>query len=221
MYQLNLTLETPAANLALDEELLARAESGDLPGDVLRLWESPTPFVVLGRSSRECEVHAANCHSDDVPVLRRASGGAAVMVGPGCLMYALVLDVRSRLALGKVDCAHDFVLGRHVEFLSTLAAGVDRAGTSDLVLSGSADDAPRKFSGNSLRMRRRHLLYHGTILYDFPISRLDHWLASPVRQPAYRGNRDHSAFLTNFPATRPAIESVLLHAWQAHEPLAI
>ena len=28
-----------------------------------------------------------------------------------------------------------------------------------------------KFSGNSLRVRRTHLLYHGTLLYDFSLGR--------------------------------------------------
>ncbi len=221
MYHLRQTLETPAANLALDEELLARAETGELPGETLRLWESPAPVVVLGRSSPEREVHAAACRADNVPVLRRASGGATVAIGPGCLMYALVLDRRSRPELSGVDGAHAFIINRMVDALGTVVASVARAGTSDLVLTTSDLEPPRKFSGNSLRVKRSHLLYHGTILHDFPLERIGRWLAAPVREPAYRERRDHGAFLTNLPATRDAIERALLDAWQAHEPLPI
>ena len=51
MKLLDLTLPTPAQNLALDEALLDAAEAGDLPDEVLPLWEPPQPLVVVGRSS--------------------------------------------------------------------------------------------------------------------------------------------------------------------------
>lgn len=220
MYHLRLTLETPELNVAHDETLLAQAEAGKLPGEVLRLWESPQPTVILGRSSPASEVHAEACRADGVPVWRRASGGAAVVAGPGCLMYAVILDRQARPELSGIDRAHNFVLRRLVAALSPLAPGVVCAGTSDLVLAGEDDQTLRKFSGNALRMKRRHLLYHGTILYDFPLQRVGRWLAEPARQPKYREGRDHDAFLTNFPATRAAIETTLIAAWQAHEPLS-
>jgi lipoate-protein ligase A len=219
MYHLRQSLETPAANLALDEELLARAEAGVLPGGVLRLWEAAAPCVVLGRSSPEHEVHAAHCRDDGVPVLRRVSGGATVVIGPGCLMYAVVLDRRDRPDLGGVDQVHAFVLGRMVDALAPLGRGVRRAGTSDLAVAPPGDALPRKFSGNSLRLKRRALLYHGTILYDFPLERVARWLAMPVRQPAYRAERDHREFLANLGAERGAIEQRLIDAWDARSAL--
>ena len=97
MKLLDLTLETPAANLALDEALLETADEGADAGEVLRIWESPQPLVVVGRASRVAdEVDEASCRAQGIPVLRRCSGGAAVVVGPGCLMYALVLSSRLR-----------------------------------------------------------------------------------------------------------------------------
>ena len=54
MYLLDLTLPTPAENVALDEALLEAAEAGDCPS-VLRLWEPRETFVVVGRSSRVAE----------------------------------------------------------------------------------------------------------------------------------------------------------------------
>ena len=52
VHLLDLTLETPAENVALDEALLESAERGEGPSDVLRLWEPRTPMVVIGRSSK-------------------------------------------------------------------------------------------------------------------------------------------------------------------------
>ena len=95
MRRLDLTLPTPAENLACDEALLEWAEEQDRDWEFLRLWESPQPVVVVGRSSRiALEVCGDACRERDIPILRRSSGGAAIVAGPGCLMYALVLNPR-------------------------------------------------------------------------------------------------------------------------------
>ena len=47
MQLLDLTLESPAHNLALDEALLLRAVQPGVAGEVLRLWESSVPAVIL------------------------------------------------------------------------------------------------------------------------------------------------------------------------------
>src|SRR5205814_2207406 len=61
MRYLDLTLPDADDNLALDEALLLRAESGD-GGEVLRIWEYPRPVVVLGAGGRVSDdVHDANC----------------------------------------------------------------------------------------------------------------------------------------------------------------
>ena len=39
MQRLDLTLDSPAENLALDEALLLAAESGEIRSEVLRIWE--------------------------------------------------------------------------------------------------------------------------------------------------------------------------------------
>jgi lipoate---protein ligase len=220
MYHLRLTLDTPAANVALDEQLLAAAETGELLGETLRLWESPQPVVVLGRSSPEREVHVEPCRADGVSIVRRVSGGATVVLGPGCLMYALVLDRSHRADLRGVDCAHAHVLNRLTTALGSLVPGVERAGSSDLALATKDGTPSRKFSGNSLRVKKSHVLYHGTILYDFPLERLERWLATPARQPDYRERRAHGDFVTNFPASRAAIEEKLLEVWEAREELS-
>jgi lipoate-protein ligase A len=218
MYHLPLTLETPAANLALDEALLDAAVAGELAGEVLRLWEPTQYFVVLGRSSKIAEVQTDACRRDGVAVLRRPSGGATILTGPGCLMYAVLLDAERRPELRSVDRAHELVLDTIARALAPFAPGIARHGTSDLTLPAERPgDPPVKFSGNSLRLKRYRLLYHGTILYDFPLDRIETWLADPARRPAYRGERDHRQFVTNLPATRAALESALTAAWNATE----
>ena len=213
MRLLDLTLPTPADNLALDEVLVEDADQAREAREVLRLWEPAGPMVVVGRSSRvAAEVHLDVCRQEGIPVLRRSSGGAAIVTGPGCVMYALVLSHELRPALRAVDRAHRFVLGTLAAALRPLAPGVRCRGISDLAIGDL------KFSGNSVRCKRRCLLYHGTLLYDFPLDLIDHCLAMPDRQPEYRSGRSHACFVTNLPLGAAAIRAALVGAWDATEP---
>ena len=208
MQRLMLTLDTPAANIALDEALLDLAEATGPEAEFLRVWESPQPVVVVGRSSRvHEEVDEAVCRELGIPILRRSSGGAAIVAGPGCLMYAVVLSYDERPQLRDLSAAHAFVLGRLVSALRTKLPSVDRQGTSDLA-SGM-----RKFSGNSLRAKRTHFLYHGTLLYDFDLPLIATCLRTAPRQPAYRQSRDHGDFVANLPLSRQEVEAAVLAAW--------
>jgi lipoate---protein ligase len=210
---LDLTLPTAAENLALDEALLDEAEAAAGPTETLRFWESPQPLVVVGRSSRiDVEVRIDACRASGIPILRRASGGAAVVAGPGCLMYAVVLSYRLRPNLHALNHAHRYVLGTLAAALAPLTAGVQCRGTSDLAIG------QRKFSGNSARCRRHYFLYHGTLLYDFPLELIERYLLMPPRMPDYRQRRPHGGFVANLPSTAAVIRQALTTAWDAREP---
>lgn len=213
---LDLTLDDPQSNLALDEALLLETESPSSES-VLRIWEPTRQFVVVGRGSRvEQEVRREVCTSDGVPILRRCSGGAAIVTGPGCLMYTLVLPTADDAGLGSVDGIHQFVLQRMATALSTPAVPVVHIGISDLAIATNS----KKFSGNSMRLRRRGTpqgaaLYHGTILYDFPLSRIAALLDAPPRTPDYRQDRRHADFVTNLPMSREEVCRRIVAAWDA------
>jgi lipoate-protein ligase A len=215
MQLLELTLDTPAENIALDEALLLSAEEDETADEVLRLWEPRQHFVVLGSSSRIAdEVNLDYCKTHGIEIVRRTSGGAAIVAGPGCLMYSLVLSLERRPELWAVDRAHRFVLQTLAEALGRRVPGVARRGTSDLAVGD------RKFSGNSLRLKRRRLIYHGTLLYDFPLDMIAACLRAPPRQPDYRCGRGHGEFVTNIPLARASLREVLVECSSAGTPLA-
>lgn len=227
MRYLPLTLKTPAENLALDEALLDAAETGVLgAAGVLRVWESPTYCVVLGRSSKpEVEVDLDACLRDNVPVLRRNSGGGTILTGPGCLMYAVVLSLREYPQLRAIDQAHHFTQTRLSQMLTTDGETILSAGTSDLTIRpatsrNSQSASALKFSGNAMRLKRGHLLYHGTLLYDFDLAKIAQWLATPTRTPDYRNERTHTDFVTNLEMDRATLTQLLVTGWQANEELA-
>jgi len=202
------TLTAGIENVALDEAILLAAErSGDEDG-VLRIWEPLEWLVVVGRgSSISAEIDFERCTRDGLPVIRRSSGGAAIVAGPGCLFYAVVLSLKRYPFLRFINQAHTFVLSRVAEGLGHVVPGIRREGISDLALRG------RKVSGNSLRCRKDHLLYHGTLLYDMPLDPLSRYLRFPPRQPDYRESRCHEDFVTNLNVPRGIVQQALLTAW--------
>ncbi len=200
----------PAYQLAIDEAMLLwadtvtaddtvtavdedrqRAET-NLDTELIRIWTFDRPVVVLGRSSRVAdEVDRSFCEANEIPILRRSSGGASVVAGPGCLMYSIVLSFDEDPELQKIDVAHRHVMSRVLAATRRQLPESELQGICDLTWQN------RKCSGNSLRVARRHLLYHGTILHDFDLDLLARCLAEAPRQPEYRGGRSHNSFVTN------------------------
>jgi lipoate---protein ligase len=222
MQQFERSLATPAGNVAFDEAILEWAEQRS-KGEFLRLWESAEPMVVVGRSSHVAkEVDVAFCQREGIPVLRRSSGGAAIVTGPGCLMYSVVLSYAARSELKDISRAHSFVLNQLKKMIGPLvsdAGTVACAGTSDLVLDAGGDPTrARKFSGNSLRMKRTHLLYHGTLLYEFDLALIEKCLRTPPRQPEYRRQRVHRDFVMNLPLSRERLVEAVAAAFRLASP---
>ncbi len=208
MHFLDQTLGTLAENLALDEALLLAAEAG--AGEVLRLWEFPRPAVVVGAGGRLAdEVNEPACRRAGIPVGRRSSGGGTVLLGPGCLLFTLVLDYRRDPALEAIAGSYAYILGRLAGSLADLVPGIEPAGTSDLAVGG------HKCSGNAQHRKRGHLLHHGSLLYAFDVQAVDAFLPMPPRQPAYRRGRGHAAFLANLHTDRQTLSLRLCHAWGA------
>ena len=84
-------LITAAEQLAVDEAILDEAESGLLKNPLVRTWQAAAPVVVLGSASELLkEVNYDDCARLNIPVLRRPSGGATVILGPGCVMWSII-----------------------------------------------------------------------------------------------------------------------------------
>ncbi|MBS0206835.1 MAG: lipoate--protein ligase family protein [Planctomycetes bacterium] len=201
------TLATPALNLALDEVLLHQVEA--FPSRAIgRTWEPTETFVVVGRSNRvETEVNVAECQSQKIPIFRRSSGGGAVVVGPGCLAYALALPLTDPIRAAGVSVVTRRVMETIAAELQSCIPEVMVCGTSDLVWKD------RKFSGNSQRWLRQAFLHHGTILYDFDLPQIGKLLKPPSRQPDYRSQRSHADFVANVAVSRERLLGCLISAW--------
>jgi lipoate-protein ligase A len=202
----------PESNLALDEALLENAEIGSM-GEILRIWESPVYFVVLGYSSKwKNEVYHSLCKKNNVSILRRKSGGATVLQGPGCLNFSLILEAKQNSGI-RSDTQR--VMQEHQKAAQSwqLPGVIEIRGISDLTWQ------ERKFSGNAMRRGKKYFLFHGTFLYQFDLSKIACFLASPDREPTYRAKRSHLDFLTNIPVQKNLIINSLRKAWGATSTL--
>jgi lipoate---protein ligase len=206
MRLLDLTLPEAADNLALDEALLIAAEAGT-GGAVLRFWELSAFAVVVGSGgSVGIDVNLAACEADGVPVLRRASGGGTVVLGPGCLCFSIVLNYDAAPLLADIRASNAYILGRVLHALEpVLSASVQ--GTSDLAAGGA------KFSGNAQQRKRSHFVHHGTLLCGFDLERVSRYLNAPEREPEYRGGRAHAEFVRNLPLSVEEAKRLLVSEW--------
>jgi len=188
-----------------DAELFRRLEQTGTD-ETLRFWERRQPAVILGALGKvERDVHEDVCRRDNVPIVRRLSGGGAVVVGQGCLNYSLLFSLEHWPELRSVKDSYSIILNRIVECLNLASLAV--RGTSDLAIG------QYKISGNAQRRGRRALLHHGTVLYDFDVNSMERYLKYPERQPAYRANRSHTAFVTNVSLQPNAIKERITQAW--------
>jgi len=243
MKLLDLTLPSPAENLACDEALLDWCEDSAMD-EVLRFWESVTPFVVVGYANKVArEVNVAACGARGIPILRRCSGGGAVVQGPGCLSYALVLRILEDGPTRSINATNQFIMERNRAAMEALLARSSRREEAQIstttsrkrsenLLTSAATDLDGdfrvgvqghtdltldglKFSGNSQRRRRQFLLFHGTLLLNFNLQLIGELLPMPSLQPDYRQRRDHGEFLANLNLPAGQVKAALQIAWAA------
>lgn len=215
MNWLDLTLPTPAENLAADEALLDWREGQDGDG-ILRFWESPEPFVVVGYANKVAtEANVRACQDHKIPILRRCSGGGTVLQGPGVLNYALILKIEADSPTSGINSANRFIMERNRAALETLLppSNISVSGHTDLAVNGL------KFSGNAQRRKKNFLLFHGTFLLDCDLALIEKTLAMPSLQPDYRQGRAHLDFIANLHLPAAAVKRALCEAWQAIHPL--
>ena len=207
-------MPTSAENLAIDETLLDLCEEANAP-EILRIWEPSEYFVVVGYANKiAVEVNRENCRAKGIPILRRCSGGGAVVQGSGCLNYSLVLNFAENASLQTITQANRFIMERHRDlFQSLLGNTVCVEGHTDLALGGL------KFSGNAQRRKKNFLLFHGTFLLDFDLSMIEQLLRMPSKQPSYRDNRSHEKFLINLHRPAASLTTLLRQGWKASEKL--
>ena len=219
---LDLTLPTPTENLACDEALLDWREQNGGNG-ILRFWQSPETFVVVGYANKiQAEVNVARCKGDKIPIFRRCSGGGTVLQGAGCLNYALILQIMPNSPVSEISSANKYIMDQNRKAIQSIidnSIPIKVQGHTDLAAADGSSSVFRKFSGNSQRRHKAFLLFHGTFLLDFNLDLIEKYLTFPSLQPDYRGSRSHQDFLMNLHLSATAVKEAMKTIWKADKPL--
>lgn len=148
----------PALNLALEECLLLSLQDDNHPGYFL-LWQNG-PSIIVGRHQCTGEVvNSSFVAAENLPVIRRMTGGGAVYHDMGNLNFSFIANGGARL---------DFAfymepVRRALQFL-----GVDAqiSGRNDLEVNG------KKISGSGQIITHGRSLHHGTLLVNMDLERM-------------------------------------------------
>ncbi len=204
--ELHTEFAEPAWNIAL--EMILAEKPPMLP--LLRIWRSPLS-VVLGRSTPlEQAVDIFYCLKNAIPILRRPSGGGAVVHDTGNLNFSLFLP----RSFTRFSPRRLFAELAPIPVLALRRLGLSAScvRTSDIVIAG------KKVSGLAIFLARRVVLFHGTLLWRTPIRLMEKILLPPLHR-GFLTHRDYVANLAEFgircsleclvEALREAVQEVL------------
>jgi lipoate-protein ligase A len=195
-----------ALEVALDEALL------DSAGFAARVWRPEGTAAVVGVASRAAgELHLERLDADQVPVLRRFSGGAAVLLTPGVVCFTVVLP-RGRLPESAG------ITAAYREAARPVSAALARLGVEcaferpgDLACGGL------KVVGFAQARRRRASLVHGVVPVELDPAFMEAYLAHPPEEPAYRMGRRHSEFVASVRSLAEGVGAVQVERALAEE----
>lgn len=156
MIQIETTSHDPFFNQAF-EDYVFRTFRED---EVLLLWRN-RPAVVVGCYQNICrEVHVRALLEQNVPVVRRMSGGGTVYHDLGNLNYTLITGQSGALDYGRC-------LAPVLRALNALGVPAQKSRTCDMTVDG------KKISGSAQKIANGRVLHHGTLLFDADLTRLD------------------------------------------------
>lgn len=132
------------------------------------VWRNRASVICGAGQCLPAETDLALAARDNIPVLRRATGGGAVYHDPGNVNFAFMADAK----------------GKHIDYgrflrpvcraLQGLGIDARPAGVSEVMIGA------HKISGNAQKIAGGRVWHHGTLLYDADLKQL-HRLANGQR----------------------------------------
>jgi len=183
--------DDPYVNLALEEILLGPMLKQEDAQPMLRVWTNKQPCVVIGRGEvYEQQVHIEAVAREQIPVIRRISGGGTVLHGPRNLNLSFFLPFNYHPQLKNLKDSYLLILSWVKDaLLQSHGLDLQTRGSCDLVYND------RKISGTAQARKRFGLLHHMTLLLDVDYDNLNRYLKEPLKQPDYRQQRSHRDFV--------------------------
>ena len=140
----------PYFNLATEEFVLK-----EIADDSFMLWRNAPSIIVGKHQNTLAEINVEYVKKNNIPVVRRLSGGGAVFHDLGNLNFTFIQT-------GKSDLLVDFRKFTQpiLDVLLKLGINARFEGRNDLTIEG------KKFSGNAEHIWKNRVLHHGTLLFS-------------------------------------------------------
>jgi len=176
----------PVANVALEEALLDAVVSGELP-PLLRVWRNE-PCVVLGANRKvESDVDLGRMRLDDLPLVRRHSGGGTVYHDLNNYNLSLILRIDETEGAQTIPSSIELFCGWIIAVLEGIGLKGEKTGISDVSVNSL------KISGHAQARRRGVVLHHATVLNRVDLKTMERYL----RVPPERAGIEHRDFVTS------------------------
>ncbi|MHA1476507.1 MAG: lipoate--protein ligase family protein [Promethearchaeota archaeon] len=172
-------------NMAIDEALLNSVINGNSQNTIRFYQWNPTTASIGKHQSFSAEIDEKATKSQKVDIVRRISGGGAVLhEALGEITYAVICRLEDLPKIEKTQ--HNFddsISTRYKVILEALACGIEKLGMPiniGKIHCPALFTEGKKISGNAQIIRKNVLLQHGTILLKVFPERMYEILRAPV-----------------------------------------
>jgi lipoate---protein ligase len=156
MYCINLESYDPFFNLAIEEILLKNHKE-----EYLILYVNSASVIIGKHQSGHLEVNTRFVNENQIPVIRRISGGGTVFHDNGNLNFSFIRQSES----GKQVDFRKYTQPV-IDFLKSIGVDAIFEGKNDLKVDGL------KISGNAEHIHGKRVLHHGTLLFSTSLEML-------------------------------------------------
>ncbi len=152
--------------------------------------------VVLGISRNpEEDLHLPALKTDNIPIIKRYSGGGTVFVDKNSLFVTWIIN-----STEPMSSSQDLMNWTY-SIYSPMFPEEFSINENDYTFG------EKKIAGNAQYIQRFRWVHHTTFLWDMDIDKLARYLPVPKKQPSYRKQRLHQDFLTTIQPWFPTKES--------------
>ena len=164
MYYIEGKSQDPCYNLALEEYIMETRKEGAY----LILWSNKDSIIMGKYQNAFEELNLKAVEEEQIPVVRRISGGGTVFHDEGNLNFSFLADAGG---FGQIE--YDEFLAPVIKALRSLGVKAGKRKVCDIAIG------EQKISGSAQCMKKGRVLHHGTLLYDADLNRLRRYLRPP------------------------------------------